>query len=240
MYRCNWRILSGDRLIVMETKNDLFTLIDTLSLEGDAEQAKGMSAYMRDQFEFLGIKTPKRRQLCREAFKNARKTAKIDWEFVELCWQKPQREYQYIACDYLVKMKKFTTLADLPKLKKLVITKSWWETVDTLVKVFTDLYLRYPNEMTQIMLTWSEDSNLWVKRVALEFQLLLKKQTDTELLAKIIRNNLGSDEFFINKAIGWALRDYSKTDPKWVAGFIATYRNELSTLSIREGSKYLA
>ena len=93
--------------------------------------------------------------------------------------------------------------------------------------------------MTPIMLTWSEDSNLWVKRVALEFQLLLKKQTDTELLAKIIINNLGSDEFFINKAIGWALRDYSKTDPKWVAGFIAIYRNELSALSIREGSKYL-
>lgn len=136
-------------------------------------------------------------------------------------------------------MKKFTTLADLPKLKKLVIAKSWWENVDTLVKVFTDLYLSYPSEMTPIMLTWSEDSNLWVKRVALEFQLLLKKQTDTELLAKIIINNLGSDEFFINKAIGWALRDYSKTDPKWVAGFIATYRNELSALSIREGSKYL-
>ncbi|QCQ03837.1 DNA alkylation repair protein [Ligilactobacillus animalis] len=224
----------------METKDDLFTLIDTLSLEGDAEQAKSMSAYMRDQFEFLGIKTPKRRQLCREVFKKATKTGKIDWKFVEICWQKPQREYQYIACDYLVKMKKFTTLEDLPKLKKLVITKSWWETVDTLVKVFTDLYLRYPNEMTQIMLTWSEDSNLWVKRIALEFQLLLKKQTDTELLAKIIRNNLGRDEFFINKAIGWALRDYSKTDPKWVAEFIATYHNELSTLSIREGSKYLA
>lgn len=224
----------------METKDDLFTLIDTLCLEGDAEQAKSMSAYMRDQFEFLGIKTPKRRQLCREAFKKATKTGKIDWKFVEICWQKPQREYQYIACDYLVKMKKFTTLEDIPKLKKLVITKSWWETVDTLVKVFTDLYLRYPNEMTQIMLTWSEDSNLWVKRIALEFQLLLKKQTDTKLLAKIIRNNLGSDEFFINKAVGWALRDYSKTDPKWVAEFIATYRNELSTLSIREGSKYLA
>lgn len=224
----------------METKDSLFTLIDTLSLEGDAEQAKSMSAYMRDQFEFLGIRTPKRRQLCREVFKKATKTGKIDWKFAEICWQKPQREYQYIACDYLVKMKKFTTLEDLPKLKKLVITKSWWETVDTLVKVFTDLYLRYPNEMTQIMLTWSEDSNLWVKRIALEFQLLLKKQTDTELLAKIIRNNLGSDEFFINKAIGWALRDYSKTDPKWVAEFIATYHNELSTLSIREGSKYLA
>lgn len=89
------------------------------------------------------------------------------------------------------------------------------------------------------MLTWSKDSNLWVKRITLEFQLLLKKQTDTKLLAKIIINNFGSDEFFINKAIGWALRDYSKTDPKWVAEFIATYGNDLSALSIREGSKYL-
>ncbi len=121
----------------------------------------------------------------------------------------------------------------------MVITKSWWETVDTLVKVFTDLYLRYPTEMTQLMLTWSKDSNLWVKRIALEFQLLLKKQTDTKLLAKIIINNFGSDEFFINKAIGWALRDYYKTDPKWVAEFIATYSNDLSALSIREGRKYL-
>ena len=223
----------------MKTKNDLFTLLDTLSLAGDVKQAEGMSAYMRDQFEFLGIKTPKRRQLCREVFKNAKKLAKIDWEFVELCWQKSQREYQYVACDYLVQMKKFTTLEDLPKLKKLVITKSWWETVDTLVKVFTDLYLRYPTEMTQLMLTWSKDSNLWVKRIALEFQLLLKKQTDTKLLAKIIINNFGSDEFFINKAIGWALRDYYKTDPKWVAEFIATYSNDLSALSIRGGRKYL-
>lgn len=100
-------------------------------------------------------------------------------------------------------MKKFTTLEDLPKLKKLVITKSWWETVDTLVKVFTDLYLRYPTEMTQLMLTWSKDSNLWVKRIALEFQLLLKKQTDTKLLAKIIINNFGSDEFLsIKRSVG--------------------------------------
>ncbi len=101
----------------MKTKNDLFTLLDTLSLAGDVKQAEGMSAYMRDQFEFLGIKTPKRRQLCREVFKDAKKLAKIDWEFVELCWQKPQREYQHVACDYLVQMKKFTTLEDLPKLK---------------------------------------------------------------------------------------------------------------------------
>ncbi len=93
--------------------------------------------------------------------------------------------------------------------------------------------------MSGIMLSWSQDENIWVRRIALEFQLLLKERTDTVLLAQIIENNLGSKEFFINKAIGWALRDHSKTDSDWVARFIHTHRNTLAALSIREGSKYL-
>ncbi len=136
-------------------------------------------------------------------------------------------------------MKKYTTLADISTLRTLVETKAWWDTIDTLVKVFTELYLRYPLEMSGIMLSWSQDENIWVRRIALEFQLLLKERTDTVLLAQIIENNLGSKEFFINKAIGWALRDHSKTDSDWVARFIHTHRNTLAALSIREGSKYL-
>jgi len=223
----------------MDVKKELFAVLDELPLAGDKKNAKQMSAYMRDQFEFLGIKTPKRRQICREAFKKAARTKQIIWEFVDLCLQKPQREYQYIACDYLVRMKKYTTLADISTLRTLVETKAWWDTIDTLVKVFTELYLRYPLEMSGIMLSWSQDENIWVRRIALEFQLLLKERTDTVLLAQIIENNLGSKEFFINKAIGWALRDHSKTDSDWVARFIHTHRNTLAALSIREGSKYL-
>jgi 3-methyladenine DNA glycosylase AlkD len=89
------------------------------------------------------------------------------------------------------------------------------------------------------MLKWSQDPDFWVRRVAIEFQLLRKGETDTALLAQIIENNLGSQEFFINKAIGWALRDYSKTNPAWVADFINRHQEDLSKLSIREGSKYL-
>lgn len=223
----------------MKAKNELFTLEDALILAGDPPTAAQMAAYMRDQFEFLGIKTPKRRQLCREIFAKAATTGEISWEFVTFCWQKPQREFQYIACDYLVKMKKYLTLADLSKLQELVETKSWWDTVDTLVKLFTELYLRYPTEMTQVLLSWSVAENFWCRRIALEVQLLLKERTDPELLAKVIQNNLGSTEFFINKAIGWALRDYSKTAPDWVKDFITTNQAKLNPLSIREGSKYL-
>ena len=89
------------------------------------------------------------------------------------------------------------------------------------------------------MLEWSQDENIWVRRVAIDHQLLFKEKTDEELLGKIIQNNLGSKEFFINKAIGWSLRDYSKTNPQWVAGFIEEHREKLAPLSIREGSKYL-
>lgn len=90
------------------------------------------------------------------------------------------------------------------------------------------------------MLKWSTDPDFWVRRVAIEYQLLRKDQMDTNLLAKILKNNLGSQEFFINKAVGWALRDYSKTNPQWVAKFIADHRDGLAPLSIREGSKYIS
>ena len=223
----------------MKEQNDLFDLAEALFLAKDPLIADQMAAYMRDHFEFLGIKTPKRRQLCRTAFAKASATGEISWDFVFFCWQQPYREFQYIACDYLIKLKKYLTLTDLPKLKELVANKAWWDTVDTLAKLFTELYLRYPVKLTKVMLTWSMAEDIWLKRVALELQLLLKEKTDTRLLAQIIENNLGSDEFFINKAIGWALRDYSKTDPKWVKAYIITHQAKLNALSIREGSKYL-
>jgi 3-methyladenine DNA glycosylase AlkD len=101
-----------------------------------------------------------------------------------------------------------------------------------------DVALRHP-QADKTMLKWSTDRNMWVRRVAIDHQLLRKSATNTELLEQVIENNLGQDEFFINKAIGWALRDYSKTNPEWVRNFIERYRGELAPLSIREASKYL-
>ncbi|MGI6727989.1 MAG: DNA alkylation repair protein [Anaerovoracaceae bacterium] len=205
---------------------------------GDSEQAIKMSAYMRNQFTFLGIPTPKRRLLCKEYFKITKSEKQIDWDFINNCWQQPYREFQYVAIDYLALMQKYLTLIDIPKLKELIIAKSWWDTVDGLNKFIGYIALNDP-KVNDILFGWSTDENFWLRRVAIIHQLLFKDKTNTELMERIIVNNLGQSEFFINKAIGWSLRQYSKTDADWVREFVEKYRDRLAPLSIKEASKYL-
>ena len=135
-------------------------------------------------------------------------------------------------------MQKFLKREDISRLKYLIVTKSWWDTVDLLAKVVGSLVIRIEG-YDQIMLEWSKDSNIWLKRVAILYQLSLKEKVDKQVLERILVNNLGDSEFFINKAIGWALRDYSKFDPEWVREFIEKNKNGMANLSIREASKYL-
>ena len=135
-------------------------------------------------------------------------------------------------------MQKFLKREDISKLKYLIVTKSWWDTVDLLAKVVGSLVIRIEG-YDQIMLEWSKDSNIWLKRVAILYQLSLKEKVDKQVLDKILVNNLGDSEFFINKAIGWALRDYSKFNPEWVREFIKENKANMTNLSIREASKYL-
>ena len=128
--------------------------------------------------------------------------------------------------------------ADLSRLHRLITTKSWWDTIDFLDRIVGGIALRYP-ETKAVILKWSMDENIWLRRVAIDHQLLRKEKTDTALLAQILDNNLGQSEFFINKAIGWALRDYSKTNPERVRKYIENRREKMAALSIREASKYL-
>ena len=130
------------------------------------------------------------------------------------------------------------TPSDLPRLKKLAQTKSWWDTIDFLDRLVGSIIAQFP-ETKATILSWSCDEDIWLRRLAIDHQLLQKEKTDTELLEKILVNNLSQTEFFINKAIGWALRDYSKTNPNWVRDFIERHQTEMAALSIREGSKYL-
>ena len=162
----------------------------------------------------------------------------IDWDFVFELWDLPEREFQIFATDYLQALQKYLTLEDLPKLRQLVVTKSWWDTVDSLDKTIGNIGFPSP-DLDQIMLAWSTDDNFWLRRVAIDHQLLRKENTKTDLLEKILLNNLHQTEFFINKAMGWSLRDYSKTNPDWVRDFIARNREGLSNLTIREASKYI-
>lgn len=212
-------------------------LLGELMAQENPDRRVQMRAYMRDQFDFLGIPAPVRKQIQKPYFATMKKTA-IDWAFIDTCWQLPYREMQYAAIDYLVTMQSLLQPADLEKIRVFVLQKSWWDTVDGLNKVVGGLTMTYP-ELSQKMLSWSKANNLWLRRIAIDHQLLRKEKTDCTLLETIILNNLGSNEFFINKAIGWSLRDYAKTNPEWVQTFLITHKDQLAPLSIKEASKQL-
>ena len=217
---------------------DFNKLYEEMIQHKNEEQAQKMSKYMLNKFEYIGIKTPERRKIFKNSFKEYKNKEKIDWEFVNKCWENKYREFQYIAADYLKNMKDKLTIDDIPKFKQLILKKSWWDTIDNLDMTIGALALKDSN-VNKILLEWSLDENIWLRRIAIDHQLLRKEKTDTELLEKILKNNLGQAEFFINKAIGWALRDYSKTNPEWVKNFIEKNREKMAKLSIREASKYL-
>ena len=217
---------------------DFNKLYEEMIRHKNEEQAQKMSKYMLNKFEYIGIKTPERRKIFKNFFKEYKNEEKIDWEFVNKCWENRYREFQYVAADYLKDKKDKLTIDDIPKLKQFILKKSWWDMIDNLDMTIGALALKDSN-VNKILLEWSIDENIWLRRIAIDHQLLRKEKTNTELLEKILKNNLGQAEFFINKAIGWALRDYSKTNPEWVKNFIEKNKEKMAKLSIREASKYL-
>jgi DNA alkylation repair enzyme len=216
----------------------LLDLITDLEENRNELLAESMSKYMQDKFRFLGVRGATRTEIYKKYFPDARKTKTIDWDFVENCWNKEEREFQYAVVYYLKAMQKFLKREDISRLKYLIVTKSWWDTVDLLAKVVGSLIIRIKG-YDQIMLEWSKDSNIWLRRVAILYQLSLKDKVDKQVLDKILVNNLGDSEFFINKAVGWVLRDYSKYNPEWVREFIKKNKENMANLSIREASKYI-
>lgn len=213
-------------------------MIEGLRLRGDERKAREMAAYMRNRFEFLGIPTPERRAAYKEVIAAAKRAKRVDWELLDECWARNEREFQYFVADYLRGMQKFLTFDDIPRIERYIRSKQWWDTIDSLDLTVGKIGLA-DKRVDGVMLQWSDDDDFWVRRCAIDHQLCRKDKTDPELLEQIIVNNLGSDEFFINKAIGWSLRDYAKTNPQWVRSFIDKHSARLSRLSIREASKHL-
>ena len=216
----------------------LSDLINDFEKNSNELLAESMEKYMQDKFRFLGIRGGTRTEIYKKYFPDARKTKTIDWDFVERCWNKEEREFQYAVVYYLKAIQRFLKREDISRLKYLIVTKSWWDTVDLLAKVVGSLVIRIEG-YDQIMLEWSKDSNIWLRRVAILYQLSLKDKVDEQILDNILVNNLGNSEFFINKAIGWALRDYSKFNPEWVREFIKKNKDNMANLSIREANKYI-
>ncbi|RVU55363.1 DNA alkylation repair protein [Anaerosphaera multitolerans] len=205
---------------------------------GNEDKRESMESYMLNQFDFLGIQAKERRLLSGDFLKELKNNREIDWNFIELCWKNKYREFQYIAMDHLIDMEKYYELDGIYKIEELIVDKSWWDSVDRLSKAVGGISQKY-EDLREKILSWSVADNIWLRRTAIIHQLKHKDKTDIELLEEIILNNLGSDEFFINKGIGWALREYSKTDSQWVREFIEKYKDKLSKLSITEGSKYI-
>ena len=205
----------------------------------DPELARQMETYMRNKFKFYGLKTPERRKSYHDLIKLEKANKKIDWKFLDQAWVDEHREAQYFVCDYLIALEKYLKFEDIDHIFNYVKSKQWWDTIDSLIKPIGNIGLR-DDRVSDLMLVWSKDDDFWVRRVAIEHQLLRKDKMNVELLNAILENNLGNSEFFINKAIGWALRDYSKTNPDWVKNFISKHHTEMATLSIKEGSKYLS
>jgi len=202
-------------------------------------EAEPMRNYMKGHFPFLGIKSPLRKELERQFFNETRILKEpFNKELVVELWEKNEREYQYTALTYLEKLMNKLQKVDLPFMEWLITTKSWWDTVDAIApKPVGEIAEKFPEVAAETIDGWAIHDNMWLRRAAILFQLKYKQNTNEERLYQYIRQNAGSKEFFIQKAIGWALREYSKTNPTSVKKFING--QQLAPLSVREGSKYL-
>lgn len=219
-------------------QNSLNELTLLLQSRANRDNAVHMSVYMKNRFSFFGIKTPERRKLTREWWKKF--PIASESELLNLAnelWNLEQREFHYVGSDTLKKDKSMLTPSALNTLKMLIINNSWWDTVDTLAaNPIGQIILNFP-ETGQIMDTWIEDDNMWVRRTAILHQLQFKIKTNENRLFYYCEKCMGEKEFFIRKAIGWALRQYSYTNMKSVFDFVHAHKDKLSPLSKREAMK---
>lgn len=206
---------------------------------GDRAIAREQKAYLRNQFDFFGLKTPVRGSIQKPFFVKEFLPEKSGLHtIVRTLWDWPQREYQYFAQEFALKYAKKFEKKDLALFEFMVTRKSWWDTVDFIATKLIGEYFRlYPEGKNRWVEKSVASNNSWLQRSALLFQLKYKHNTDTGLLAATIFPLLGTKEFFIDKAIGWILREYSRTNPEWVLKFVSDY--ELSTLSQREALRLM-
>ena len=211
----------------------------------DPTKAPAMQAYMKSEMPYHGVPTPILRTVCRSVFADVGLPSAEAWQREALTiWREAQfREERYAAINLtgLRRADRFQTLEALSIYEEMIVTGAWWDYVDTVASHRIGLLLRrYPDPMRATMLAWSRDDNLWKRRTSIICQLGFKAETDLGLLYACIEPSLSSREFFLRKAIGWALRQYARTDPDWVRAEVDRLGDRLSGLSRREAMKHLA
>lgn len=223
--------------------SEIHTVLDTITSlfeeNRNPTNAIPMQKYMKNHFPFLGIKTPLRRELMKQVYVQTG-ILKVEFQetLIEHLWEKKEREYQYAAIDYTTKSLKKLTKQNLPLMENIMLHKQWWDSIDGIApNAVGTIAKKDPSVLDETIEKWAYGQDIWLRRAAILFQLKYKETTEEQRLYRYIIANADSKEFFIQKAIGWALREYSKTNPDSVRLFIQ--QNSLSRLSIREGSKYI-
>jgi 3-methyladenine DNA glycosylase AlkD len=209
------------------------------SAMANKSNAKAMEKYMKGISKYFGIKAEERKSLSRKYINNNGLPQYNEIEFIiHECWESPYREMQYFAMELLLKYKKQWPAHAIKLIEYMIVTKSWWDTVDYIASNLAGTwFMKYPSEMDKITGMWNTSDNMWLIRSSIIFQLKYKADTNTALLFSYIREHTNSKEFFIKKAIGWSLRQLSKTDADAVKIFIRS--TPLQPLSLKEASKYL-
>jgi 3-methyladenine DNA glycosylase AlkD len=205
-------------------------------------QAVKMAAYMKNIAPFFGVSSIPRKMIYNKWKETLPKDLSFEkrWELIFLLWEQEEREFQYVAVDWLNSWnKKLIQKDDLKNLQLIIQSKSWWDTVDLLASNFLSSFIiKFPDLTIEIIENWSDTTDFWLHRSTLIFQLKYKQKTDLDLLSQQISKFKSNKEFFIQKAIGWSLREVSKWNPKWVKNEVE--KQQLIGLAKREASKYLS
>ena len=219
----------------------LLHIKEALRKEGNPIRIPQMEAYMRNQFPFYGVMSTPRKELLKALKKEHLKVLDSNEKraFIQLLWEEEHRECQLVALDWLMQWKpKEFTASDIDLFEWLITTKSWWDTVDGIAPNVVGKYARvFPDQMKETLHRWESHDSFWIRRACLIFQLRYRQETDLDLLQYFINKFKPDREFFIQKAIGWSLREVSKWNPTWVARVVE--EEQLTGLAKREASKYI-
>lgn len=211
-----------------------------LQLNANPDKAPQMQAYMKTQQPFYGVSAPERKRLFREAKKQFTVASQEQYQTTILSlWQSSHRESQYQALEVAEAYKKFHTPDSMPLYEQLLLQAENWDTVDWIAINLAGRVILNNRKFEDTLVLWRQHENLWMRRSSLIAHIKHKKQTNTDLLSETIAMLSHESEFFIRKAIGWVLREYSKTDPQWVQDFVTQHENQLSGLSRREALKHI-
>jgi 3-methyladenine DNA glycosylase AlkD len=212
-----------------------------LAAVADRTKAARMAAYMKTDMAFYGVQKADRTRMLREVVRRFPAADRAEYRAqVSALWRRPHREEKYLAIAVARAYPRYVTLSSAPLYRRMIVAGAWWDLVDDIaIHLIGAVLVRQRSQMTPRVTAWIDDPDLWLRRTSIICQVGKKDDTDESLLFAACSRRMHEKEFFVRKAIGWALRDYARTAPEAVLGFVIEHRDQMSGLSFREASKHL-